>query len=573
MLVKGMKRSAMIGITILLVAAASGFSLAGIQAMSGTETQAGIRPDLDMTLVTSDYATHAPIVITSDADFASQGWPGNGTAGNPYEIEGLEILGENGPCIIVYNTVAHFVVENCFLRAGHYGIEMYRLSNATIRNNVIFQFIQNGIYLDGAGNNTIEENVIYNEALSAEGAVFVLDNYKTGQSRNNIIRDNLCRVEYGYAIKLLYSHNASIIGNNCSSNEHGTGIYLIGSENATISDNICNNNMNGMSIGPYSTGGIVRNFLVLNNTCLNNQQTGLYINAGTDLQVRYCLIVNNTLGWNGGVNAQDWGLANQWDDGRFGNLYGDYIGVGSYMIDGSADSIDHYPRKADTTMPVVDGPDDSTYELGSGGNWIVWAASDEHPETYRVLKNGAVVKSDTWYGNGITVLVDGLGLGVFNFTLSVYDTCANSATDVVLVAVEDTTPPELDSPADISFEIGETGRAIVWHPYDLLPSSYEILQNGTVVASGSWDGSDIEISVDGLAQGSYNYTLVVSDLSNNIASDTVFIRVLPNVTTSATTTDNVTNDLQWIPPLVTGTVIGGVACTIIVLIITRRRAK
>ncbi len=46
------------------------------------------------------YIPHAPIEINSNADFASQGWPGNGTESNPWTIDGLMIDGEfNGFCI------------------------------------------------------------------------------------------------------------------------------------------------------------------------------------------------------------------------------------------------------------------------------------------------------------------------------------------------------------------------------------------------------------------------------------------------------------------------------------------
>ncbi|MBS3794064.1 MAG: hypothetical protein KGY80_04160, partial [Candidatus Thorarchaeota archaeon] len=39
--------------------------------------------------VTASYAKHDPIIITSNADFESQEWPGNGTQEDPYLIEGL----------------------------------------------------------------------------------------------------------------------------------------------------------------------------------------------------------------------------------------------------------------------------------------------------------------------------------------------------------------------------------------------------------------------------------------------------------------------------------------------------
>jgi len=251
------------------------------------------------------------------------------------------------------------------------------------------------------------------------------------------------------------------------------------------------------------------------------------------------------------------------------------VGVYTYTafvvdIGGNSNSDTVLVTVRDGTPPTLDHPNDITYEVGTINRSITWSPQDKYPTEYRILKNGQAIESSSWSSSeSITISVDGLGLGVYNYTLIAYDFGGNYAIDTVLVTVVDTTRPTIDSPDDIDYAEGTTGSVILWHPYDLLPSSYEILQNGTVVASGIWDGSAIEISVDGLVHGSYNYTLVVSDSSDNRASDTVFIRVLPNVTT----TNNGANDLQWISPLVAGTVIGGIACTIIALIVTRRRAK
>ena len=73
--------------------------------------------------------------------------------------------------------------------------------------------------------------------------------------------------------------------------------------------------------------------------------------------------------------------------------------------------------------------------------------------------------------------------------------------------------------------MGNTGNSITWTPDDLFPHTYQILRNDTEVDSGSWDGSVITVSVDGLEAGKYNYTLSVSNEAGNLMTDTVFVYV------------------------------------------------
>ena len=96
--------------------------------------------------------------------------------------------------------------------------------------------------------------------------------------------------------------------------------------------------------------------------------------------------------------------------------------------------------------------------------------------------------------------------------------------------------PYLDHPLDIEYTVGETGYMITWSPFDDFPALYEVLKDGASFDSGSWDGSEISVSVSGLLPGVYNYTLTVWDLSGNNASDTVFVTVLEEAVTTADTT-------------------------------------
>ncbi|MCF2138238.1 MAG: right-handed parallel beta-helix repeat-containing protein [Candidatus Thorarchaeota archaeon] len=89
----------------------------------------------------------------------------------------------------------------------------------------------------------------------------------------------------------------------------------------------------------------------------------------------------------------------------------------------------------DVTSPSVDSPADLTIYYGSIGNTVVWTPTDLYPESYTVTLNGTAVASGDWSGAKIVINVDGLDLGVHQFTLTVYDASGNSASDEVAVTV------------------------------------------------------------------------------------------------------------------------------------------
>ncbi len=85
--------------------------------------------------------------------------------------------------------------------------------------------------------------------------------------------------------------------------------------------------------------------------------------------------------------------------------------------------------------------------------------------------------------------------------------------------------PSIDSPADLTYNVGETGNSITWTPSSYNPASYEITRNGTVVDSGAWDGSPITINVDGLDAGTYVFEITVTDVFGQSATDQVVVTV------------------------------------------------
>jgi hypothetical protein len=115
--------------------------------------------------------------------------------------------------------------------------------------------------------------------------------------------------------------------------------------------------------------------------------------------------------------------------------------------------------------------------------------------------------------------------GEVEYVLHVYanDTLGHSGY-ARFVFMGDDTSPSLDSPADVTYIQGTTGNSITWTALDLHPGTYIVYRGGIEVDTGSWS-STIEVDVDGLGVGSYNYEIVVADEAGNTASDQVVVTV------------------------------------------------
>ncbi|MHA1928064.1 MAG: hypothetical protein ACTSV2_05715 [Candidatus Thorarchaeota archaeon] len=191
-------------------------------------------------------------------------------------------------------------------------------------------------------------------------------------------------------------------------------------------------------------------------------------------------------------------------------------------------------------VTVVDGTDPSIPQIsdlviseGSTGTPITWQPFDAHPSSYSILRNNLSFRTGIWNASSdlIVVLVDGISLGVENYTLIVYDTSGNYANDTVNVYTVDDSVPYIDQPSPVEFSEGELGYSVEWHPTDSHPDEYELYLNEIQIHTGLWNSSSetISRSLDGLPYGSHNLTLLVRDVGGNIATSSVTISVLDTV--------------------------------------------
>jgi len=89
----------------------------------------------------------------------------------------------------------------------------------------------------------------------------------------------------------------------------------------------------------------------------------------------------------------------------------------------------------DANAPLIDSPADIEYEYMTTRNEITWIPSDPNPANYSIFRNGTLVGSGGWNGSSISILIDWLIPGIYEYTLIVKNIGGYFASDTVMVIV------------------------------------------------------------------------------------------------------------------------------------------
>lgn len=285
---------------------------------------------IDITDESSDdvpRTPHGAIAIDGDANFTAtalqEGWSGDGSPGNPFIIDALEIDlgGEWGHCIMISNTRVSFTISNCNLTGANVtnftpmgprfegaGIHLQNVSNGELINNTCYNNTGFGICLEGSTYNTLANNtctsntnfgiylyssdyntVVNNTCNSNEGGGIKLDNYWES-SDHNTLANNTC-ISNGIGISLAGSNHTTVVHNTCNNNDDG--ILIDFSYYNTMANNTCHNNTCGIKFfsGDHN--------IVIDNICTSNVgeewwEEGTGILVMTDFNT----VANNTCNFN-----------------------------------------------------------------------------------------------------------------------------------------------------------------------------------------------------------------------------------------------------------------------------------
>jgi parallel beta-helix repeat protein len=249
-------------------------------------------------------------IISSDSDFVTHGFPGEGSEGNPYVIENYNIESENSTsAIFITGTTAHFTIKNCYFEHAAIGIEIRNIApySAHITDNICIG--------------------------STDMSISIL----TEDSKGFLIRNNTCS-SLGQGIRIIWSNSMTIQENKISNcNQQGINIHHSHSNNITY-----NEIKNCTDFGIALVGGLSYYNLVHHNTFIENAFGGEYNIDGE----RFGNMTSQ---------AYDDGTQNIWyeEETKKGNFWSDFSGKGNYSIDGSAESFDLYPKTIDARRTAI----------------------------------------------------------------------------------------------------------------------------------------------------------------------------------------------------------------------------
>ncbi|MFX0054658.1 MAG: nitrous oxide reductase family maturation protein NosD [Promethearchaeota archaeon] len=276
-----------------------------------------------------NLTAHEPIVIIGNEDFQHQAdnnnWSGDGSASNPYIIEGY-VIESSEICINIMYTTLYFEIRYCSFSCpepepfGGMGVNIWEADNGLV-DSCTFREMEWGVNLFITDNCDVRRCDI--EAgwigvnVSYSSVTFVADNTIQGGD---------------YAVFVDQSTTFAVLENNlCLTN---CGLAVWGSTGGVLRHNNVSYNDAGIEVL-----GSSEEIAFETNWVIHNSGIGIDLGVGTSS----CLLFDNQIGWNGGGNALDNGLENYWDNGEIGNAWSDYEGSGVYVIPGSGESVDNFP--------------------------------------------------------------------------------------------------------------------------------------------------------------------------------------------------------------------------------------
>ncbi len=274
------------------------------------------------------YTPFGVIRINSNAEFnttaQANGWPGNGTAEDPYIISGYSIDAHGaGAAIYIGNTTVYFTIENCYLHnasyhswpyAGGAGIILYNVTNAHVINNTLTQNEKQGLHFVYSHNSTAENNhanetkigfsadrssnitFLSNLADNLSSSLSGIFGFSFNSSSNITLENDTCIHSQEYGVYITYSQYITMV--NCTFSYNGEdGVKIYKSDHFLFINSNCSYNTGDGICISYSN-----NVTIEKDICINSQQSGVYMYYS-----QYINVMNSTFSYNGndGVNVYE----------------------------------------------------------------------------------------------------------------------------------------------------------------------------------------------------------------------------------------------------------------------------
>ncbi len=281
---------------------------------------------------------HASILITSNADFSSQGFLGTGTSSDPYRIQHFSITDTADDLISIKNTSVHFIISSNLLTGGSSamcGISLTNVRNAIIEKNVVAECIS-GLKITNVTNSIFINNSVYDHLTTG---VYLKETQNITISNNSIYNHH--QGDLFYSNLLLNNCSDSLITNNAIFDGHfGVTLLNQANDNEFSHNSIFNNSLQGVRLD-YAH----RNTFEFNHLQYNRQYGVLIESGAIENRFTFNNFHQNNLG---GHQSKDSGSFNtfeynHWDDWPVIDSNKDLIIDLQYPLDGNANNTDPYP--------------------------------------------------------------------------------------------------------------------------------------------------------------------------------------------------------------------------------------
>ncbi len=449
----------------------------------------------------------------------------------------------NGAGIVLFYAPANDLMNNTCSSNTLYGIySLYAYAGWLIDNDCSDN--PYGIWIEDSNSVTMQENILTGCTIGISvldsSTPYIIDNTCTG---NNIGVSITGVSTYGYGGgQVRYTH--------CSNNTQ-YGIYLDGADETTVHYNEINyNGIAGVYIINADEDEVIFN-------TIDENQYGVYVESGTSNMVGDNWIINNLItGVHIGSapinsfmhhnnlvdnfrNAIDDGITslivfNFWSNYTGEDMDSNGIGDTPHNVTGAANNSDPYPLVFYSGAPVfIVTPTDQTVEYGDTFTYDLDATS------YSPLKEWSIDDTEHFSINNKGVITNIVPLdfhinepGEYPLEVSVENIYNYTTHATFTVRCQDTVSPTLEGPDDYSFVEGTLGHTLRWNASDLTLEEYGIyVYNPEGYILDDYYGffnhtaDFIEINIDGLSVGVYNFSIWVQDRAYNHAFDYVIVTV------------------------------------------------
>jgi len=179
-----------------------------------------------------------------------------------------------------------------------------------------------------------------------------------------------------------------------------------------------------------------------------------------------------------------------------------------------------------------------TIEYGEAVH-LWWYMTDVNPDAYVLYRDGVLFASNDQWESPLNLTVNLLNQipGNYNYTLIANDTFGSENVSTLFVTVVNN-PPVITAPSTMSIYAGTTGNVLTFHVEDGSPDKYMLYRDSVLIQNGSWTSPwDLDLNLDALSEGTYNFTLVVNDTLGLQSTKTTIVTVTTNLAPQVVSTD------------------------------------